>query len=70
METVSNFESSNIRQIGYDPNQSLLQIWFHNGTTYQYFDVPSGVWEAFKAADSKGTFMHSGIRGKFRYARV
>ena len=70
MEIVSNFESSNIQKIGYDEGQSTLQIWFLNGTAYQYFEVPSGVWEAFKTAESKGKFLQSSIRGKFRYTKV
>ncbi len=70
MEIVSNFESSNIEKIGYEKNQSLLQVWFHNGSSYQYFDVPEAVWDAFKAHGSKGEYMHAGIRGKFRYTKV
>lgn len=70
METVSDFESSNIQKIGFDQAQSLLQIWFHNGTTYQYFDVPTNVWEAFKVSVSKGQYMHAQIRGKYRYTKV
>ncbi len=70
MKTIKDFESSNLQQIGYDVDQSLLQIWFHNGTTYQYFDVPHAVWENFCAAGSKGKYMHANIRGKFRYTKV
>ena len=70
MEIQNSFESSNISKIGYEESSSTLQIWFHNQTSYQYFDVPNVVWEGFKAAESKGHFMHAQIRGKFRYTKI
>ena len=70
MEVISNFASSNVAKIGYDANQSVLNVWFHDGSCYQYFDVQISVWEDFKVAGSKGEYMHSSIRGKYRYAKV
>lgn len=61
-------QSSNIHSVGYD--NGVLEIQFHNGGIYQYFDVPAQVYEALLAADSKGGFFARGIRGVYRYARV
>jgi len=70
MEIVSNFESSNVSEIRYESSTSTLEVVFHNGGTYQYFDVPDHIWEAFKAADSKGKFLAYSIKGHYRYAKI
>lgn len=70
MEVVSNFESSNVSEIRYESSSSTLEVVFHNGGTYQYFDVPENIWEAFKYADSKGQFLAQNIKGHYRYAKV
>lgn len=63
-------DSSNIAGIGYDESSNTLQVWFNNGTSYQYFDVPERVFEEMKNAESKGKFLASHIKGSFRYSRV
>ena len=70
MEYFSDFTSSNVYKIGYEAANSTLEVIFHNGGTYQYFDVPQNIWEAFKAAESKGKFLAESIKGQFRYAKV
>lgn len=49
-------ESSNINEIGYDPESQTLEIEFLNGSIYQYFDVPEHVYTELRTADSKGEF--------------
>ena len=39
MKRVS-VQSSNICSIGYDENQSILQVEFNNGSIYNYYNVP------------------------------
>ncbi len=34
-------QSSNIRSVGYDLDEQLLEIEFENGNIYQYFAVPT-----------------------------
>ena len=63
-------QSSNINAIGYDEGSETLQIEFINGGTYQYFDVPQHVFDGIMNADSKGKFLHSNIKGAYRYSRV
>ena len=70
MEIVNNFESSNISEIRYESSTSTLEVEFQNGGNYQYFDVPEHIWEAFKAADSKGQFLSQNIKGQYRYSKV
>ena len=64
------FTSSNIASIRYDNEQSVLEVIFLNGGTYQYYDVPSQVIEAFQGAESKGSFLASDIKGRYRYSKV
>ncbi len=63
-------QSSNINAIGYDEGSETLQIEFINGGMYQYFDVPRQVFDGIMNADSKGKFLHSNIKGAYRYSRV
>ena len=62
--------SSNLLRVRYDENTSTLEVEFHGGRVYQYFDVPQQVFEGLISADSHGRFFHSQIRGHYRYARV
>lgn len=66
----SPFTSSNVAAIRYDPEQSVLEVEFHNGGCYQYYDVPEQVAQAFEQAESKGVFLAQSIKGHFRYSRV
>jgi hypothetical protein len=64
------FDSSNIRSIRYDEASQTLEITFHNGGVYEYYDVPSHVASEFESAGSKGQFLASRIKGHFRYSKV
>ncbi|WP_207510370.1 KTSC domain-containing protein [Longitalea luteola] len=70
MEYFANFTSATVAKIGYERSNASLEVEFHNGTVYQYFDVPEQIWEAFKASSSKGQFLNDIIKGQFRYSRV
>jgi len=70
MEYYSAFESSNVAKIGYEASSSTLEVHFHNGGVYQYYDVPSHIWDAFKQADSKGQFIHQSLKGQYRYSKI
>jgi hypothetical protein len=62
--------SSNISSVGFDADTLTLEIEFTNGNIYQYFDVPSTVYEELLQADSKGQFLSTQIKGVYRYARL
>ena len=62
--------SSNIASVGYDPATQTLEIEFHDGRVYQYFDVPQSVYEALMRAESAGKYLHEHIKGIYRYARL
>ena len=70
MEHYSAFESSTISQISYDEASGTLQVTFHNGGAYQYFDVSPNKWDDFKRADSKGQFLHQQIKNQHRFVKM
>jgi hypothetical protein len=64
------FTSSNIAAARYDPGSLVVEVEFHNGGRYHYFDVPEHVAQAFDRADSKGQFLAASIKGHYRYSRA
>lgn len=54
-------ESTAISSIGYDAENSVLQIEFTSREVYQYFDVPPAVASGLMSADSKGTYFNAVI---------
>jgi DNA helicase HerA-like ATPase len=62
--------STNVASIGYDPPTQTLEVEFHGGRVYQYFDVPVQVYEGFMSAPSKGQFLQQSIKGLYRHARL
>lgn len=47
-----------------------LEIEFHSGGVYQYFNVPESVYVGLLHAASKGSYFHEQIRDRYRYQRV
>lgn len=62
--------SSNIVSVGYDAGHQILEVEFHNGSVYQYMDVPPSVHEALMDASSHGSYLNQYIKGRFRYQQV
>jgi hypothetical protein len=62
--------SSNIASAGYDVVSMTLEVEFHSGYTYQYFDVPEAVFGEFIVASSPGSYHNQHIKGNYRYARL
>ncbi len=63
-------DSSNIAAVGYEDTTMILEVLFHNGTIYQYFDVPRTVYEELMSADSKGTFLNTNVKNNYRYTKL
>jgi len=63
-------QSSTIKEIGHDPRTLTLEIEFHNGSVYQYFDVPQVVYEELMRAPSHGEYLSRQIKEHYRYAKV
>jgi len=61
--------SSNISAIGYDADNQTLEVEFTNGAVYSYSSVPSGEYEGFMNADSKGKYLHVNIKNRYSFTK-
>lgn len=62
-------ESSNIKRIAYDELNENLYVKYNQGTEYRYLKVPKNIYEDFKNAPSKGSFMNSMIKNKYEFQK-
>lgn len=68
---LSYVDSSNIDQIGYDEHQSEVHVVFKNGRHYVYSQVSQEVWDRFREAPSKGTFVNEEFKAKgYQYRQI
>jgi hypothetical protein len=64
-------DSSGIEAIGYDVATRELHVRFSkSGETYVYYEVDEWVFEEFKRADSKGTYLNTNIRNKYNFGKL
>jgi hypothetical protein len=56
--------------VGYDGATQTLEIAFHNGGIYQYFNVPESIYLGLLAAGSKGSYHHTHIKNRYHYRKV
>lgn len=54
--------SSNIAMLGHDPATETMRVQFTNGTTYEYANVPAGVYEDLRNAESIGRYFSKNIK--------
>lgn len=70
MERKTVTGSSQIREIGYNESQQILEIKFRNKSVYQYDNVPTVTYEQLMKAESLGKYFYENIRDVFPYRRV
>lgn len=58
-------ESSNIASVEYDKETRILEIEFHHGAVYQYFDVPNDVYEGLMNSPAMGSYFMNEIKSIF-----
>lgn len=63
-------QSSNIAEVGYDPDALTLYVRFLNGSEYAYDEVPPEAFEDLVNAPSVGQELNSSIKGAYRHRRV
>jgi hypothetical protein len=63
-------QSSNLLGVRYQPYTGVLEVAFHNGHVYQYFEVPGFVYTELMHASSHGRYFNHFIRDKFLFRRV
>ena len=62
--------SSNISSIGYDPDEKILDVEFHQGAVYRYYNVSENLCQSLMASHSKGRFFASVIKPNHRFVRL
>ena len=62
--------STAIRSFFYDPARRQLWVTFVTGRRYVYDEVSSEVFDAFKAAESRGTFFNHEIRDRYPFRAI
>lgn len=63
-------KSSTIRAVGYDQASQTLEVEFHQGGVYQYFEVPEFIFRALMLASSKGVFFNRNVEDRYAYRAV
>jgi hypothetical protein len=63
-------ESSMLISVAYDAKEQILEVKFKQWEVYQYFEVPSNVFEELLKAESKGRYMRSYVIDCYPYVRV
>ena len=69
MERTS-VRSSNLRSVGYNEVEQLLEIEFLSGGVYQYFNVPIEKYQSLMSASAHGTYFAAHIKNVYRYKKI
>lgn len=54
--------SSNVAEVGYDPETKTLEVAFINGGIYQYFGVPVSIYNGLRVAPSVGRYLDANVK--------
>lgn len=63
-------ESSNLDAVGYDGVNHRLRVQFHNGTLYDYANVPASIFNQLLVARSKGQFFNENVKDEYPATKV
>lgn len=64
-------ESSNLKSVGYDAKNQILEIEFLDGGIYQYLAVPASIYEGLMNASSHGQYFDRNIKkAGFKYRKI
>ena len=62
--------STNVKGVGYDPATYTMDVQYHAGGVYRYHGVPPPVHDGLLASRSKGEYVRTAIRGRFRHSHI
>ena len=63
-------KSSDIKSIGYDSKNKVLEIEFSPERIYQYSNVPVEIHSSMMFAWSKGKYFRIYIKGKYQFKQI
>lgn len=61
--------SSNIKQVDYDPFMDTMTVGFSNNSVYEYYGVSIETYKELIEAKSVGKFFQKNIKNKFEFAK-
>lgn len=63
--------SSNLASVGYDEDNSILEIEFNHGGIYQYSNVSKAIYEELMSASSHGQYFDQNIKkGGYSFSKI
>ena len=62
--------SSNLKGVGYDVVNKILEVEFVGGGIWHYFEVPKEAYDKLMSSPSKGGHFYGYIKGKFKGERL
>ncbi len=62
--------SAAINQVGYHEDSETLEIEFSKGGVYQFFNVPTMIYDSLMSATSKDDYYHTCIGSRFPCSRI
>lgn len=63
--------SSDLKSVGYNPLNSILEVEFRDGRIYHYLKIPLEIYDALMNAPSKGKYLNRNIKKrKFAYKQI
>lgn len=62
--------SSNLRSVGYNQYDHILEIEFNSGDVYRYLDVRPNIHTGLMNASSHGKYFHRNIKDVYQYEQV
>lgn len=57
-------QSSNVRSVGYDPSNKILEVEFKNGGIFHYHEVGENKHRELMSATSIGSYLHKNIKNR------
>lgn len=62
--------STQISETAWDKDSGTLSVTFKTGATYEYFNVPEGVWADMLTAESVGKYLNAVVKGNYEFEKV
>lgn len=70
VEVIDCYGSSNINSVTYFLDDQSMAVTFKNYSRYLYKDVPYEVFTGMGEAKSRGAYLNSEVKGKYRYEKL
>lgn len=62
--------SSNIESIGYSKEENILEVEFHDGSEYQYLEVPENIYVGLVSASSHGSYLNEHVKNVYNFRKI